>query len=62
MFLKLGKDYYFISTSTGNSQGLDRKFGGRCATHHMKITFKVCCGEGVDNSKSNETSTITGKL
>ena len=34
-----GKDYYFITTSVpGNLHG---KFGGRCASHNMKVIFKV---------------------
>lgn len=34
-----GHDYYFISTSTGDD--LHRRIGGKCATHNMKIVFKV---------------------
>lgn len=48
-----GKDYYFISTSTGNPDGLERKVGGRCASHHMKITFRVCCGSDAESSNRN---------
>ena len=34
-----GKDYYFITTSVpGNLHG---KYGGRCASHNMKVIFKV---------------------
>ncbi|XP_064477442.1 ephrin-B2a-like isoform X2 [Ornithodoros turicata] len=43
-----GQDYYFISTSTGDMDGLHQRIGGRCATHNMKVIFKVCC----DPSKS----------
>lgn len=43
-----GQDYYFISTSTGDEDGLHQRIGGRCATHNMKVIFKVCC----DPSKS----------
>ncbi|XP_055931081.1 ephrin-B2a-like isoform X1 [Argiope bruennichi] len=41
-----GQDYYFISTSAGGEgqQALEQKIGGRCATHNMKVIFKVCCG------------------
>ncbi|KAG8199321.1 hypothetical protein JTE90_011787 [Oedothorax gibbosus] len=41
-----GQDYYFISTSgVGSDTGiLEQKIGGRCATHNMKVIFKVCCG------------------
>lgn len=52
-----GKDYYFISTSTGNADGLERKVGGRCATHHMKITFKVWGGGNGANSQPRNTQT-----
>lgn len=41
---KPGQDYYFISTSTGAPEGLHNRQGGRCASSHMKVTFKVCCG------------------
>lgn len=34
-----GKDYYFITTSS--EEDLQSKFGGRCATHNMKVMFKV---------------------
>lgn len=46
-----GQDYYFISTSTGNRDGLHQRIGGRCATHNMKVIFKVCC----DPSKTAAT-------
>ncbi|XP_042145364.1 ephrin-A5 isoform X1 [Ixodes scapularis] len=46
-----GQDYYFISTSTGDVGGLHRRIGGRCATHNMKVIFKVCC----DPSKTPPT-------
>ncbi|KAK9890056.1 hypothetical protein WA026_008864 [Henosepilachna vigintioctopunctata] len=45
-----GKDYYFISTSSGDD--LHRRVGGRCLTNNMKIVFKVCCAE-------NQTTTTT---
>lgn len=51
-----GKDYYFITTSTGDtsSNGLNNKIGGRCKSAHMKVTFKVCCGSNTQqNSNSN---------
>lgn len=59
---KPGQDYYFITTSTGRPDGLHRRFGGRCASRHMKVTFKVCCKDGhgqSDNSDSIVTSTNT---
>lgn len=34
-----GQDYYFISTSS--RRDLNRRAGGSCATHNMKVIFKV---------------------
>merc|ERR1712150_77506 len=34
-----GQDYYFISTSS--REDLHRRVGGGCATHNMKMIFKV---------------------
>ena len=42
-----GQDYYFISTST--PEDLHRRVGGGCATHNMKMIFKVA-----DNKSPNE--------
>ncbi|XP_054706746.1 ephrin-B2-like [Uloborus diversus] len=57
-----GNDYYFVSTSTGDMEGLHQRVGGRCATHNMKVIFKVCCspGKGTNpgNSSSQQTSTV----
>ena len=39
MEFKPGKDYYFISTSA--PEDLHRRSGGHCATHNMKVAFKV---------------------
>ena len=44
-----GKDYYFISTSSPGD--LNARQGGRCASHNMKVIFKV-----VDNAKSSNNS------
>ncbi|XP_013772045.1 ephrin-B1-like isoform X3 [Limulus polyphemus] len=52
---KPGQDYYFISTSGGGHDQLHQRMGGRCATHNMKIIFKVCC----DPSKKSTTTTTT---
>ena len=47
-----GKDYYFITTSVpGNLHG---KFGGRCASHNMKVIFKVA-----NTTRPKITSTTT---
>lgn len=39
MEFRPGHDYYFISTSS--PQDLHRRVGGGCATHNMKMIFKV---------------------
>jgi ephrin-B len=41
-----GQDYYFISTST--PEDLHRRVGGGCASHNMKMIFKVA-----DNKSPN---------
>ncbi|XP_055933774.1 ephrin-B2-like isoform X1 [Argiope bruennichi] len=57
-----GHDYYFVSTSTGDPAGLHQRVGGRCATHNMKVIFKVCCsptkGNAIDSSSNHQTSTV----
>ena len=56
---KPGQDYYFITTSTGNPEGVHNKMGGKCASSHMKVTFKVCCGaesSSKTSSRTNDTS------
>ena len=39
MEFKPGKSYYLISTSTKNN--LHRRVGGYCATHNMRMIFKI---------------------
>ncbi|XP_015929883.1 ephrin-A4 isoform X2 [Parasteatoda tepidariorum] len=51
-----GQDYYFISTSGG---ALDQRIGGRCATHNMKVIFKVCCGPTKSSTPGLPSSTTT---
>ncbi|GIX68666.1 ephrin-B1 [Caerostris darwini] len=51
-----GHDYYFVSTSTGNAQGLHQRVGGRCATHNMKVIFKVCCSPTKGNAPGSSSS------
>ena len=59
-----GQDYYFITTSVpGNVHG---KFGGRCASHNMKVIFKVANSTRNwrflnQNSAAGEISTTTEK-
>lgn len=55
---KPGHDYYFITTSTGRPDGLHRRFGGRCASRHMKVTFKVCCKEGHGGTGSGDAEQL----
>jgi hypothetical protein len=45
-----GNDYYFIATSTGTEIGLDNKVGGRCASHNMKLVFKVAGKDAPDDA------------
>ncbi|GIY00057.1 ephrin RBD domain-containing protein [Caerostris extrusa] len=56
-----GQDYYFISTSAGGEgqQALEQKIGGRCATHNMKVIFKVCCGPTKSTTKTLPSSSTT---
>ncbi|KAG8194202.1 hypothetical protein JTE90_024534 [Oedothorax gibbosus] len=55
-----GHDYYFVSTSTGDPEGLHQRMGGRCATHNMKVIFKVCCNPsskpGIEDGSVHKTS------
>lgn len=50
IFLLSGKDYYFITTSS--SDDLYRRVGGRCASHHMKVAFKVA--DNVQHRTTNQ--------
>ncbi|KAM3724796.1 Ephrin-B1 [Dirofilaria immitis] len=38
---KPGNSYYFITTSDGTKNGIDRRSGGLCASEHMKIKFEI---------------------
>ena len=51
---KPGQDYYFISTSS--REDLHRRVGGGCATHNMKMIFKVADNRNVveQHAKLNE--------
>ena len=51
---KPGQDYYFISTSSRDD--LHRRVGGGCATHNMKMIFKVADNSNVvdQHAKLNE--------
>ncbi|XP_035221639.1 ephrin-B1-like [Stegodyphus dumicola] len=56
---KPGQDYYFISTSGNRSESLHQKIGGRCATHNMKVIFKVCCEPTKSSTESSSSSSTT---
>ncbi len=47
MEFKPGHDYYFISTSSSDDLWL--KSGGKCASHNMRLVFKVA-----DNSRTRQ--------
>jgi ephrin-B len=49
-----GQDYYFISTSS--KEDLHRRVGGGCATHNMKMIFKVADNGDINSqhAKLNE--------
>lgn len=53
---KPGQDYYFISTSTGSPEDLNNRQGGSCASSHMKVTFKVCCGSDGSAAPTNKSA------
>ncbi len=50
---KEGQDYYFISTSTPDD--LESRQGGKCASHNMKVMFKV--GSHTNNKKRPAATT-----
>ena len=54
---KPGQDYYFISTSTDSD--LERRVGGRCKSHNMKVTFKVAANSEFRQEVGEETTQVT---
>lgn len=54
-----GQDYYFISTSDAGKDGLYHRIGGRCATHNMKVIFKVCCSPSKGTAVTASTKITT---
>ncbi len=50
-----GRDYYFISTSSRHD--LNQRSGGWCASHHMKVAFKVA-----DNVQHKEVTTTKSSV
>ncbi|XP_067118406.1 ephrin-B1-like isoform X2 [Centruroides vittatus] len=57
-----GQDYYFISTSDGGKDGLYHRIGGRCATHNMKVIFKVCCCPSKGTAETSTTKITTASI
>ena len=56
-----GQDYYFISTSS--REDLHRRVGGGCATHNMKMIFKVADNNGnVEQHYAEEENDIFSSL
>ena len=53
-----GENYYFISTSS--KRNLNKHSGGRCATHNMRLVFRIRDINRGDNS--NYSSNIQQKL
>lgn len=53
-----GKDYYFISTSSKGD--LQRRQGGMCRTHNMRLVFKVA--DGVSNSQNNKEDRVDNQI
>ncbi|WP_257281309.1 hypothetical protein [Endozoicomonas sp. ISHI1] len=41
-----GKDYYLISTSDGSESSINRREGGHCLTHNMRIRIHICKESG----------------
>lgn len=41
----------FLATSTGSNVGLDNKYGGLCASHHLKMVIHVTDKNGDTSSK-----------
>ena len=52
MEFKPGQSYYLISTST--TRDLHRRVGGYCATHNMRMVFKVADNTQESNSVNEE--------
>jgi len=52
-----GQDYYFISTSSRGD--LHRRVGGGCATHNMRVMFKVApAGDEAESEDDNVVSDL----
>ncbi|KAJ8299327.1 hypothetical protein KUTeg_023387 [Tegillarca granosa] len=51
--------YYFITTSTGNSQGINNRHDGACASRNMKVKMIVCCTSSTKSSPQGNTTLTT---
>ncbi|XP_040580094.1 ephrin-B2-like [Lepeophtheirus salmonis] len=54
---KPGADYYFISTSS--REDLHRRVGGGCASHNMRMIFKVARNDHFQGEDSNNDESFT---
>ncbi|XP_066270274.1 ephrin-B2-like isoform X2 [Branchiostoma lanceolatum] len=57
---KPGRDYYYISTSTGEYGGLNATVGGNCV-NGMKMKLSICCKSNADWSESSDTNNEISK-
>ncbi|XP_035669192.1 ephrin-B2-like isoform X3 [Branchiostoma floridae] len=55
-----GRDYYYISTSTGEYGGLNATVGGNCV-NGMKMKLSICCKSNADWSESSDTNNEISK-
>lgn len=51
-----------MTTSTGRPEGLGKRFGGRCASRHMKVVFKVCCSNDSSQNTPPEPNLISSNV
>ncbi|XP_078666740.1 ephrin-B2-like isoform X3 [Branchiostoma floridae x Branchiostoma belcheri] len=57
---KPGRDYYYISTSTGEYGGLNATVGGNCV-NGMKMKLSICCKSNADWSESSDMNNEISK-
>ncbi|XP_019622893.1 PREDICTED: ephrin-A5-like isoform X2 [Branchiostoma belcheri] len=57
---KPGRDYYYISTSTGEYGGLNATVGGNCV-NGMKMKLSICCKSNADWSESSDINNEISK-
>lgn len=56
---KSGQTYYFISTSSPSD--LNRRLGGRCASHNMRLVFKIFNQNASTEIKNNHQVNVPRK-